>query len=419
MRTRLLAGAVCAILAGCQEHMPDDLVYFMGKLVDSDGAPVANAEMALTLSTFGAKPPRPLGTARTKADGTFAIELLYAQIISWENLNSPWRTRLVSQASPEGAQVAFEVGQVTGDTWLGPMLRPSAAIAVSLSESQIGLSLDTIPDLSERALSRGGPPALPRWELWAGPLPSLRDELDKAVPLWAADATASTAHFDRRVLEDFAEVRATLSAAYEHVPGDDDLEFAPPGRLIPANFQAFERWPAVKVERAPGIAPPSRGARCAVDGELLPTCPFTDGEMASVSETQIAALLGRQNEWLEPMNEIELTFASPLRPNAVAIRGAEIGWMPTDAAWIAILARANESSEWREVARAELLAAVPGVDSAHASLETRSLYGFVTWPAPAEPCVAIKVRLLSRDPSGAEAPEPMFSLGEISVFGER
>lgn len=142
--------------------------------------------------------------------------------------------------------------------------------------------------------------------------------------------------------------------------------------------------------------------------------------MARVSAAQVAALLRRQSAPWARMNEVELTFVSPLRPSAIAIRGAEIGWRPSDEVRIAVFARTSlESSEWREIAQAELLAAVPGVDPARTPTETRSLYGLVSWPAPAEPCAAVKVRLVRREPSGAEAVQPIAGVAEISVFGER
>ncbi|RKH30158.1 hypothetical protein D7V77_03630 [Corallococcus sp. CA041A] len=427
MRPTLLCGLLVVGLGsgGC-EAQPDSPLFFYGLARRVDGSPFGQTALSLEGARRGTVADElpvftPYGTATTRDNGAFVLEILAGDIapivageLTWPR--STFRDRFRVATPLEEGRAAFVSFTLygTGDSEL-PELRVWGA-DLAWSETATGRALTFAPPPPAPAPPQGVVvsaddttpyPGAPSGDLVDVSIPKPELQLHgKEGLVWHEDAVTSPRHLSPWLLEDFVtpevQVRAVSANAWHRDALTSDEAW----------LQFRIEWRSERLPLPEGtLRPLSRGARClpALDAP----CPFTDGLLTEKRTSELWPL-----ETSSYPRRVGVRLEAPARISRVVIRN-----MVTSGKEV-LVEGSEDGAQWTELARRKLAESfTSGVsrgfreasdaDSPWDPPLPRYDHTFLDIPLPESPQVQyVRLVCLSFPPYEAE----VTSLAELSLF---
>lgn len=319
---------------GC-ELSPEDPLFFYGRVQGEDGAPLADA--ALTLERAGTRGGgqrevlefAPLREVRTNAEGRFVAEILVGETSGRGPAGNdyPMRFRL-AVPRPGGEQTELSFGTSTGDAELPELTHWTSGLSVSSEGASPRFTWAPLPPTPVLPPTMDAPSLTlygPNGEVLGerepqGVAASLQLHAELGL-IWHVFPATAPVTVSPHVLEDFSGPKVQVAAVASDYWNTNALE----AQLLGTNGAVDWRlgWWSPRLPLSAGaLVPASRGAACTPILEEGAPCPWTDGSPEYV--TLIAEPV-RGEPFPLPLstNEVQLTFASPLRPRHVVVRGLD------------------------------------------------------------------------------------------------
>lgn len=414
----LLLISLLAVVAGCGDPDPDELVFLYGTVQQPDGVPVPDVQVALERSTdCGSALPygfsdqqRPTwngyGSQQTTSQGEFIFPLRISEVNGrfTSALGGTNCFRASTGRQEDGATAAISVVHDLQDMQLPPLFVWTGSVEASVEAAGVRVHSaqppPVLPDLEPITVNPDrtpGPRQTARWELSTDAGLAFRATGDDADLLVLPE-----------LVEDFGTAQAQLVVA-----GNGD--HSPPASValpLPSfGFDARLRSASVAVAlTTPPRLPISRGAACeAGDAGVEALCPFTDGQLVEAPVTPADADAFFYNSvtvHLSAPRLVRRVVVHGLRPDAERLSLQIEGSLDQGSSWFPVAQRPAPASE--------------------GPLEALSSDG-LDFDLPVDPPVEAEwIRLsawnqpviYSGDPSppSAPAPWPIFQLAELSVF---